>query len=105
DGMEGFVAFFDQALAARQKGVSRLGQRDAPRGAVEQAGLQPLFETRHLAADVGGRYPQLFGGAHEAATLGNGDELVETFPAIHIGFLLRASDYPWGATMFPRLAH
>jgi len=103
--MEGFVAFFDQALAARQEGMPGFGQRHTPRGAVEQAGLQALFQPRHLAADMGRGNAQLLGGAHEAAALGNGDELVETFPAIHIGFLLRASDYPWGATMFPRLAH
>src|SRR5690606_30944348 len=84
DGMEGVVAFFDQALAARQEGMAGFCQRDAASGAIKQAGLQSFFEARELAADMGRRNPQSLGGPHEATAFSDRDELIQTFPAIHL---------------------
>jgi hypothetical protein len=48
DGVKGFVALFDQTLAAREKGMAGFGQRYAAGGAIEQAGLQAFLKPSHL---------------------------------------------------------
>src|SRR5690606_11102240 len=106
DDIEGLVTLLDQALAAGEKGVAGFGQRYAAGGAIEQAGLQPLLQTSHLAADMGGGHPQMFGCAHKAAAFGDGNELIQTFPATHrVDLLGEVADYPWVAIMFPCLAY
>ncbi|KAF1854848.1 hypothetical protein Lal_00003410 [Lupinus albus] len=83
DCAQGFVARVHQALAVLQEGLPGLGQCHPARAAVEEARLQPLLQSRHLAAYVGRRQPQAFGGSGEAAGFGHGDEFVQPFPTAH----------------------
>ena len=52
DGAQGFFATVLQALAMLQKRLPGLGQADFAGAAIEQAGLQALFQAGDLAADL-----------------------------------------------------
>ena len=52
DGAQGFFATVLQALAMLQKRLPGLGQADFAGAAIEQAGLQALFQACDLAADL-----------------------------------------------------
>ena len=52
DGAKGFFATVLQALAMLQKRLPGLGQADFAGAAIEQAGLQALFQACDLAADL-----------------------------------------------------
>ncbi|MNP14643.1 hypothetical protein D3C76_1069760 [compost metagenome] len=82
DRPQRFFAAILQALAMLQKGLSGLGQCDPAGAAIEQAGLQALFQAYDLSTDMRGRNPQAFRGGGELAAFGNGDKFVDPFPAI-----------------------
>ena len=48
-----FFASVLQALAMLQKSLTGFGQRHLAGTAIKQAGLQSLFKSRYLAADMG----------------------------------------------------
>ncbi|MCY1180360.1 hypothetical protein D9M73_207980 [compost metagenome] len=81
DRPQRFFAAILQALAMLQKGLSGLGQCDPAGAAIEQAGLQALFEAYDLSTDMRGRNAQAVGGSGELAAFGDGNEFVDTFPA------------------------
>ncbi|MNE74337.1 hypothetical protein D3C80_1704130 [compost metagenome] len=64
-----------------QEGLPGFAQGHLARAAVEQAGLQAVFQAGDLAADVRRGNPQAFGRSGELARLGHRDELVDAFPA------------------------
>ncbi|MOA09728.1 hypothetical protein D3C78_1295800 [compost metagenome] len=82
DCAQRFFATILQTLTMLQEGLPGFGQRDPASTAVEQAGLQALFEAYDLSTDMGGRNPQALRGSGELAAFGNGDKLVDPFPAI-----------------------
>ena len=87
DRAQGFLAGILQALAVLQKSLPSLGQRDLARAAVEQAGLQAFFQSGHLAADLRRRQTQALGRSAELATLGDRNEFIQAFPAVHMSRL------------------
>ncbi|MNP66672.1 hypothetical protein D3C76_1624070 [compost metagenome] len=64
-----------------QERLPGLGQCDPARAAIEQTGLQALFEAYDLSTDMRGRNAQAFRGSGELAAFGDGNEFVDTFPA------------------------
>ena len=82
DCAQRFFATILQTLTMLQEGLPGFGQRDPASAAVEQAGLQAFFEAYDLSTDVGGRNPQALRSSGELAAFGDGDKLVDSFPAI-----------------------
>ena len=87
-GAQGFFAAILQTLAMLQKGLPGLAQGYPARAAIQQAGLQALFQTGDLPADVRRRNPQAFGGCSELARFCHRDKFVDAFPAAAHGLSL-----------------
>ena len=93
DRLDGFVPGILQVLAVLQEGLAGFGQGDPAGAAVEQSGLQAVFQPGDLAADVGGGDAELPGRTAEVAEFGDADEFVQSAPSAH-------ADYPCVAIMF-----
>ncbi|MNF99326.1 hypothetical protein D3C84_822190 [compost metagenome] len=65
-----------------QESLPGFSQRDPAGTAVEQTSLQTFFKAYDLSTDMGRRNPQSLRRRSELATFGDGDELVDAFPAI-----------------------
>ena len=85
DGAQRFFAGILQAQAMLQECLPGFGQHDLAGAAVEQPGLQVLFQLGDLTADLRGRQAQVSSGGGELAAFGDGDEFVQAFPSVHSG--------------------
>ena len=56
-------------LAAAQAVFARIRERDAARGALQQARTQPLFQLGHITRHHGARHVQLIGRGAKAAAV------------------------------------
>ena len=65
----GIIEIRQQLHAALEKGLSRFGQAESPRGAIEQARTQMRLEVGHVTRTRRGGYPESFRGLGEAAVL------------------------------------
>jgi hypothetical protein len=77
-----FVAEIDQALGVVQQEGSGIGEADGAGSADEKRLAEAVFEFANGEADGGLRAVEAFGGAGEAAFLGNHQKYLE-FPEIH----------------------
>jgi hypothetical protein len=62
--------------------LAELGEPHLAGGAQQQLGLQPVFQLRHLAADLGHRHPELARGRGKPL-LRHADKFTDPFPAEH----------------------
>src|SRR5690606_32802563 len=103
DRLDSFVPRILQVLAMLQEGSPGLGQGDPAGAAIEQPGLQAIFQPGYLPTDMGGGNAEPLRRAAEVPQLGHADEFVQSAPTTH-------NDYPCMAIMFclavyyPRLA-
>jgi hypothetical protein len=72
-----------QRDAALEERLPALGQRQAPRGAVEQARAQVDFEIGHALRQRRGRQAHALGGAHEAAAFDHAHERLDACQPVH----------------------
>ena len=72
-----------EGAAARQQQLAVTAGMDAPRGALEQARAEVLFQLLHRGRDRGARHRQLFCGPAEAAGLGDTLEDAKVEEQIH----------------------
>ena len=79
----GLLDIGEDLLAAQQIAFAGFGQRDAPGGAVEQAGLQVGLKVGDRARDVGRGGVQLHGGGGEAAGFGHTTEGAHVLQSVH----------------------
>ena len=63
-------------------------QRDAAPVAVEETGRELLFQLPQIPAEGGLRHAQMQGGLHQAAGLGDHQEILE-LPQLHSGYAFR----------------
>ena len=93
----GLLDVGEYLLGAHQVALPGFGQRDAPGGAMQQAGLQVGLQLGHRTGDIGGRQVQALGGGSETAGLRDADERAHIEQDIHHGPL--GSD-AYGASLF-----
>ncbi|SOY78922.1 hypothetical protein CBM2631_A10042 [Cupriavidus taiwanensis] len=79
----GFLHVFQDLLAALQVGLAGIGQRQAARGPVEQAGAEVAFQVGHVARDHGVGHFQLLRCTREAAQLHHFGKHTHRLQAIH----------------------
>src|SRR5206468_2880397 len=82
----GLVYLFEDPLAGRDIGATRIGQSELAAGAGEKPRLQMGLQIRNLAAHGGERNPEAPAGRRKAAGLNRGDEDGHRFQAIHAAF-------------------
>ena len=79
----GLVDIGQDLLAALQVALAGLGQRDAPRGAIQEARAQVRFQVRYRPRGVGGRRIELLGGRGETARIDHAHEHTHVLKRIH----------------------
>src|SRR3546814_11206356 len=78
-----FGCVFVDAFSCGEVIAAGVGEREAARGAVEQACLQVCFEVRQLATDGGQRHAEPAAGGRQAAFLHDVHEKGHCFPTVH----------------------
>ncbi|MDQ0623828.1 hypothetical protein QFZ39_003038 [Paraburkholderia graminis] len=73
----------EDLLAALQIALARLGERDAARGAVQQARAQMRFQIGDRARRVRGRRIKVLRGTRETARLDDADKYAHVLKRIH----------------------
>ncbi len=79
----GFRNVLEDRQRALVQRLAALGQRQPPRGPVEQPGAEKRLQFLDIARDVGGRGVQRIGGAGEAAPGDDRREDLEGPQAVH----------------------
>jgi len=77
------VGHLQQAPAAQQRLLARIGEAHPPRRAVQQPGAQPALQAGHVAAHHGARHVQVLGSARQTAAVGHLDEDAHRGQAVH----------------------
>ncbi|MFK4585698.1 hypothetical protein ABIF55_001112 [Bradyrhizobium diazoefficiens] len=79
----GLLDIGENAPRALQIACADIGQRHLPRGPLQQPGAEMLFQRRDQPRHRRGRQVQLARRRRKAAQIGNGDEHVHGFQAVH----------------------
>ena len=80
--MQRQLGFFQVRQHGRARAIkrrARIGQGQAPGGAIEQAHPKPAFQPGNGLADRRGRQVQAFSGGPEAARVGDTDKNIDAF--------------------------
>ena len=79
----GLIDIGEDLLAALQIALAGLGERDAARGAVQQARAQMRFQIGHRARRISSRRIQMLRGTRETARFDDADKYAHVLKRIH----------------------